>query len=242
MTPKFSEAVDPVFEYVLDLLDQIERRESVRPEQEHERIRRLLDQGAAKLGESKEWELARYGLCAWIDEMLILEAPWSADHREWWNNNSLESHLFGARLRWYKYYMEAKQAAELPRRDALEVFYLGVVLGFRGLYRDANDHRVTGASPDQLGAQGDEGYEPAYMNRLEVVETYQLPPDLDAWIKRTASAIKVGGNRPPIIATGKVGPGAPPLRGQAWFVVSCLAAVLLGGVALMVGVFPLIFK
>ena len=35
------------------------------------------------MGQSVDWQLAKYALVAWIDEMLILDAPW--DGRSQWN-------------------------------------------------------------------------------------------------------------------------------------------------------------
>ena len=65
------------------------------------------------------------------------------------------------------------------------MFYIAVILGFRGFYAD-----------------------PPQRSQL-IAGKYQFPPQLEAWLKRTADAIKQSG-RPPIKTTGKIGPGAPP--------------------------------
>ena len=98
------------------------------------------------------WELAKYALVAWIDDVLI-EAPWPG--RDWWENNSLEFAYFNTRDRATQFFKRAKQAAQLTRRDALEVFYVCVILGFRGLY----------AMP-----------EAAFL-----ADQLDLPPDLESW-------------------------------------------------------------
>ena len=92
MTPHFAKAVDPVFEYVLALLDRIEHQENPSPEQTQSFIRgTLLSRADQQLGQSEEWRLARYALVCWIDEMLTI-APWQG--RDWWVNNVLEYSLF----------------------------------------------------------------------------------------------------------------------------------------------------
>ena len=46
-----------------------------------------VDYAEAALGGGLEWELAKYALVSWIDEILV-ETPWSG--RDWWSNNVLE--------------------------------------------------------------------------------------------------------------------------------------------------------
>ena len=72
----------------------------------------------------------------------------------------------------------------MTRRDALEVFYVCVVLGFRGLY----------AMP-----------EAAFL-----AEQLGLPPDLESWAARTAKMITLGQGRPPFLAAPR--PGDAPCR------------------------------
>ncbi len=133
MTPKFAKAVDPIFMHMLRLLDRIESAESPDPGEERIQIRALIDQAEAMLGLGSEWELAKYALVSWIDEMLI-DAPWES--REWWKNNVLEQQIFGTRKRHQQFFIFAQKAAELIGKDALEVFYVCVILGFRGIYHD----------------------------------------------------------------------------------------------------------
>ena len=98
------------------------------------RIRSRLDHAEAQLGRTPDWLLAKYALVAWIDEMLIVDAPWR--DRDWWNENKLEWEIFQTNSRYDLFYKKAKEAFALPQKDALETFYVCVVLGFRGLYRD----------------------------------------------------------------------------------------------------------
>lgn len=203
MTPQFARAVDPVFLYVLDLLERIGGEgavsKTVSAAEERSQIVRRIDQAGAMLGATAEWELARYAITSWIDEVLV-EAPW--DGRDWWSNNVLEVELFNSRLCNEQFYLRAQQASGLPRRDALEVFYDCVVLGFRGLYRDP-----------ELAAV--------------LTRAHGLPADLEAWARQTALGIHLGQGRPPLARPTREIAGAPPLRSKARVVWTWLAVVIL---------------
>src|SRR5204862_385786 len=96
MTPKFAKAVDPVFMHVLGLLERIARDENLMVNEERVKIRGWLDQAEGQLGHGPDWQLAKYALVAWIDDVLI-DAPW--DGRNWWKENALEVEVFNTRLR-----------------------------------------------------------------------------------------------------------------------------------------------
>ena len=199
MTPRFSEAVDPIFLHVLGLVERIAPGGVHAPEEEKAKIRGYLDQAEAKLGRGEEWELTKYALVAWIDELLV-ESPWEG--REWWKNNVLEMDLFNTRECNEQFYVKAQEASSLMNRDALEVYYVCVVLGFRGLYRDPVSAAI-------------------------VTEALNLPAELETWAKRTSMAIALGQGRPPLDSTGGEGPGAPPLDGQSLLIWSALFGVIL---------------
>lgn len=210
MTPRFSKAVDPIFLHVLALLERIGRGEQPSSKDERLWIRGLIDQAEGQLGQGAEWQLAKYALVAWIDDLLI-EAPW--DGRSWWKENALEVEIFNTRLRNEQFYVKAKEASSLPQKDALEVFYVGVVLGFRGLYRD-----------------------PAAAAAL--AEPRQLPPDLETWAKQTSMAIQLGQGRPPISDASQPIAGAPPLEGPQMAVWSAFLGVILATfIAILVWLF-----
>jgi type VI secretion system protein ImpK len=199
MTPRFAQAVDPVFTHVLGLLDRVSRDEHPSPQEERLRIGALLDQAEAIIGAGSEWELAKYALVSWIDEMLV-ETPW--DGRDWWSNNVLEVELFNTRLCNEQFYVQAQEASSLARRDALEVYYVCVMLGFRGLYRDPQMAGMFSAS-------------------------HGLPPDLDTWAKQASLAIRLGQGRPMLAGPRREIAGAPPLRTKPLVAWSWLAAALL---------------
>jgi type VI secretion system protein ImpK len=70
----------------------------------------------------------RYALACWLDELLILHSSWSSA----WNERKLEAALYGTNDRAWKFWEQAELAATRPAADALEGFFLAVVLGFRG--------------------------------------------------------------------------------------------------------------
>jgi type VI secretion system protein ImpK len=212
MTPEFSKAVDPLFLHVLGLLERIARDENPLVEEERLRIRGWLDQAQGILGESQDWLLAKYALVSWIDDVLI-DAPWEGRH--WWNENKLEWELFGSNDREWMFFVKAKnEASPLARKDALEVFYVCVVLGFRGIYRD--------------------------QARAEFLsEQYELPPDLAAWAKQTSMAIRLGQGRPPISDASVPIQGARPLEGPATLIWSVFLGVVLTVVLVLVAGYTL---
>jgi len=162
MSFDFTAAVDPVFCHVLDLLDRLAAGEELEPRQVQAEIRDHLEQADASVGATQSWQLARYALTSWIDEVL-LDTAWSG--RDWWNNNVLEAELFRTRDCSEQFFVRAEQARGLPDTQALEVFYDCVVLGFRGMYRSREIAQV--------------------MSRNE-----GLSDSLEAWLRRTSLAIE----------------------------------------------------
>lgn len=208
MSPRFAAAVDPIFLLVLDLLDRISRNEALVAEDERDRLQNQFREAEAQLGEKQGWEQAKYALASWIDDVLI-EAPWEG--RNWWVNNSLEFAYFKTRDRATEFFTKANQAAELSKRDALEVFYVSVVLGFRGMY---------GLS------------ESAFL-----AEQLNLPMDIESWAKKMSRSIQLGQGRPPIMGTARAGAGAPPLDGKFHLVGTSLCGVVLAAFVMVVGYF-----
>ncbi len=201
MTPKHSLAVDPLLLHMLSLLDRISTGQDPNPHEERIRMRALLDQGEAIVGVGRDWQLSSYALVAWIDEMLV-DSSWS--QKDWWSNNVLEMELFNTRSCSEQFFINAQEASTLPRRDALEVHYVCVVLGFRGLYREP---QVAAMLADQMG----------------------LPRELTAWAKQTSMSIRLGQGRPPLRGPSREVEGAPPLKPKSrlvwpWVTASMLAA------------------
>jgi type VI secretion system protein ImpK len=198
MNPHFASAVDPIFLKVLALMDRVERNEVSTPEWERQSLESVIRESEAHQSDASGWNLAKYALTAWIDDLLI-SAPWSG--RDWWESNSLEFALFRSRDRATKFFLQAKEASELPRRDALEVFYLCVILGFRGLYKLPEAPIIAG----QLN----------------------LPMEIGAWTKNTAAAIQLRQGRSPIRETPQPPDGAPPLESRYSAVGAAVVTVIL---------------
>ena len=206
MTPRFAQAVDPLFLCVLDLLERIGRSEKIVAPDERLRIRALIDQAEAVVGAGPEWDATKYALVSWIDEVLV-DTVW--DGRDWWSNNVLEMEYFSTRNCYEQFFVRAQEATTLARRDALEVYYVCVVLGFRGLYRD----------PLHAEAQ---------------LQSYGLPTDIDTWAKQAAMSIRLGQKRPALSGPRHELRGAPPLRARTVLVWAWWAAVMLAAGNLLV--------
>jgi type VI secretion system protein ImpK len=71
---------------------------------------------------------ARYALVCWLDEIFILDSPWS----ERWNEHKLEVRLYGSNDRAWKFWDQAQLAAARTDLDALEIWFSCVMLGFTG--------------------------------------------------------------------------------------------------------------
>ena len=112
---------------------------------------------------------------------------------------------FKSRSRFEKFWVLAREATTLERRDALEVYYVCVVLGFRGLYRDPNMSE-------------------------SLILNYDLPTDVDAWAHQATMSIRLGQRRGALPSPrGEIG-GAAPMRMKtavlwSWWVAAILAAV-----------------
>jgi len=216
MTPRFAKAVDPIFMRVLGLLERIEQDHDLSPEEQRESIRSDLDAAERLLGQSRDWELAKYALVSWIDEVLI-EAPWERG-RNWWKEHSLEWAYFGTNSCFERFFVLADAAATLTEKDALEVFYVCLVLGFRGLYRDPEQ------TPMLAGPLG-------------------IPVKIEDWAKQKSRAIQ-GGDRPKIAEDHQPVEGAEPLEGPVMLIWSVFVALVLAavtGIVAWVFYFPVWF-
>jgi type VI secretion system protein ImpK len=77
----------------------------------------------------------RYALVCWLDELFVLDSPWSGP----WNEHKLEVQLYESNDRAWRFWDQARLAASRPTVDALEVYFLCVMLGFSGeLGEDSN--------------------------------------------------------------------------------------------------------
>lgn len=209
MSPRFAAAVDPIILYVLHVLERIERNEPVDPADEKIRILGRIKKAEEDLGNSEEWNHAKYALVAWAEDSLK-EAPWHGS--EYFVMNSLEFETFGTREYHTQFYTRAKEAAAAQALDALETYYICVVLGFRGLYAEAGEEELA-----------------------PFLQDLDLPTSIEAWAKQTSSQIKYGLGRKRAEARPLFGDGAPPLEARfqllGWSAVCLVLATVVGFLA-----------
>lgn len=202
MTPQFARAIDPIFLYALDLISRIAEDQHPLPQEERIRICALIDQGAASVPGGESWELAKYAIVAWIDDILV-GSTWK--YASWWQDNVLEVELFNTRLCFEQFFIHSQRAIALPNRDALEVHYICGILGFRGLYADPNTAAM-------------------------LSQRHGLPPDFPSWARQASMSIRLGQGRPALDPPGRELYGAPALKPKSrvvwpWLIAGMLAVV-----------------
>lgn len=162
MREEIANLVHPVFTYGLRLKDRLERGESLEFASEQAALKGLLlgeleakrypefggqsQDGATmarmSMGGRRSPDVflgIRYALACWLDEIFILDSPWE----RMWNERKLEEALYGTNDRAWFFWEQAQLAANRTGVDALEAFYLCVMLGFRGDYREKPDKLKT---------------------------------------------------------------------------------------------------
>lgn len=214
MSPEFAEAVDPIFLHVIGAMDLVANHQRVDPTSLHSAIQVKLRQAEDRLqhGENREvWQLARYALCAWIDDLMI-NTSWEG--QRWWENHTLEFQFFNTKDAGTQFFQKSKQAQQLLRRDAIEVFYIAVVLGFRGLY----------ALPDSAF----------------VAQQYDLPPTIEEWARRTAGLLQTRRARAALSGVATAVDGAPPLDSKFTVVGAAVLCLMLTVVACVLGYYVLV--
>src|SRR6056297_1263404 len=130
-----SAAADRYIEQVLQVWEAIERGDKLDPEPTHSRLKGLLRDATATVDDVDAWQTTLYALAAWTDE-LLLETPLSG--REWWHGRVLEVEFFGTRVCSERFFQLAQHVAKTPGHASLRIFYLCVLLGFRGVYAHGN--------------------------------------------------------------------------------------------------------
>jgi type VI secretion system protein ImpK len=133
MTDAFAELVMPVFRRVIELQDRLAWEESRSLDEVKQATGTWIEEARRRsMGQPtlvKAFERARYGLVAWIDEVLT-DSEWG--RRMGSPEQILEWDLFRTRDRAYLFYEHAREAEENGDLDALAVYLLCVTLGFKG--------------------------------------------------------------------------------------------------------------
>lgn len=199
MQSEFAAAIDPVFEYTIELLQKLESGSTTDPIAEHAYLLSLIHRVDLFLGNDTQWKLAKYAIASWIDEML-LSLPW--DGASWWENHILEMELFQTRLCHIRFFELAKEATSIDTRDALEVFYNCVILGFRGIYSNGDSARITR-------------------------EKQNLPSTIEQWLDTTLQMIDLSSFEPLDAGLHRAIEGAPPFNGSTRLIWWSVAAMLL---------------
>ncbi len=129
MRDDIADRVYPVLLRALGLRDRLARGEAPDFETEHAALRGLLSEEEKDAAGPSP---TRYLLACWLDEFFIGFTPWA----EQWQEKKLETALFGTNERAWRPWEEARQAERHGDADALEAFFLTVMLGYRGDQRD----------------------------------------------------------------------------------------------------------
>jgi type VI secretion system protein ImpK len=102
-------------------------------------VTRLLSQSDAlsRKGEisREEFDTARFAVCAWVDEA-ILSSPWS--HRNLWQREQLQRIMYNTTEAGEEFF-DRMNALGFHQREAREVYYLCLALGFMGRHCHAGD-------------------------------------------------------------------------------------------------------
>ncbi len=135
MRQEIADIVFPVIAHALQLRERLENGEALDLATEQAELRARLKTTAEAQrwpdygGDGERYLGIRYALACWLDEIFILDSPWGQQ----WNERKLEESLYQSEpQRAWRFWAQAKMAQGRSAIDALEVFYLCVMLGFRG--------------------------------------------------------------------------------------------------------------
>lgn len=135
MRSETAEVVLPVFRYGLLIKERLRHGEPCSMSEVQAKLKTLLrkTEQTAQAGGSDTSDVflgIRYPLACWLDEIFIVDkdSPWKVE----WNEQKLEWALFQTNERAWMFKRQARLAESRGDIDALEVFYLCVMLGFRG--------------------------------------------------------------------------------------------------------------
>lgn len=143
MRDELSGPVYAVFTAGLDLRERLERFPELIDFQKEQGNLRELVRKVPNVGEEKgggeRFQGIRYPLVCWLDEIFILHSQWKSE----WTEASLEMGLYDSRDRAWHFWEQARIGESRVSADALEVFFLCVMLGFRGDWHNKPDKLKT---------------------------------------------------------------------------------------------------
>jgi type VI secretion system protein ImpK len=162
------ETANPVYDVIaraLDVKERLERGDAPVFSAEQATLKQLLadESRSGRYTDPTADPDIRYALTCWVDELLILNSAWGKQ----WNEHKLEVELFGTNDRAWKFWEKARRALTRLDGDVLEVYYLCVMLGFRGELLD-----------DPAGLQAWTAAARSQVERNQV-QAWVPPPELD---------------------------------------------------------------
>jgi type VI secretion system protein ImpK len=135
MREEIANLVYPVLREALHLKERLDRNERLDLAAEQARLTNLLKrenearQWPAFGGDGAEFKGARFALACWLDELFCF---YPGDWGRQWDNSKRETALYGTNDRAILFWEQATLAEARAELDALEAYYLCVMLGFRG--------------------------------------------------------------------------------------------------------------
>lgn len=137
MNPAIAGYVQPILNRGLELKRRLESGETLDMEQAQRELMDLLKREVepryrGNVAGEKDFLGIRYPLACWLDEIFIMDSPWSSD----WTAQTFEWAMYGDRQAARRFWTQAEMALKSRGDDVVEVFFLCVLLGFRGRYRD----------------------------------------------------------------------------------------------------------
>jgi type VI secretion system protein ImpK len=135
MHKETAERVHAILRHGLRLKERLQRGEKLDRRGEQAELKRLFQLTDAAVPDAPDAFLGIfYPLACWLDEVFIVDpdSPWKNE----WRDETMEFGLFRKRDRAHLFWEQARQVEARGDLDALEVFYLCVLLGFRGDLRD----------------------------------------------------------------------------------------------------------
>lgn len=122
-----------IFNYAIKLKERLDAGEALDIEREQGTLTGMLNgvepYGVSDQGGGGVFLGARYALACWLDEYFIVYTSWA----DAWNGRKLEVKFYGGTSqRFAKFWEQAELAQKRHGKDVLEVYFLCVVLGFRG--------------------------------------------------------------------------------------------------------------
>jgi type VI secretion system protein ImpK len=147
MNQDFGNFVYKLLTSALDLKDRVDRNELLDFEGERNKLLNMIEKEKGRLPADYRGDGVflgvRYALTCWVDELFIIHSPLAWADK--WKERNLEYEIFQTSLAATRFWEQtdivlgrpnASKTSVTPGVDALESFFLCVVLGFRGEYYD----------------------------------------------------------------------------------------------------------